>query len=113
VAGSRGTGCGEPGNRSRLTGESATESQIEASFPRPLRGARPGGPPFLFSEAFSLGRWHRKKKAQGDVFGMMPHPERVFYRYQHPDWTRKGGPNGPGDGRAIFESVLDYICKKF
>ena len=50
---------------------------------------------------------------RGNVFGMMPHPERVFYRFQHPDWTRKGGPNGPGDGRAIFESVLDYICKKF
>lgn len=50
---------------------------------------------------------------KGNVFGMMPHPERVFFRYQHPDWARKGNPNGPGDGRAIFESVLDYICKKF
>jgi phosphoribosylformylglycinamidine synthase len=50
---------------------------------------------------------------KGNVFGMMPHPERVFFRHQHPDWTRKGGPNGPGDGRAIFESVLEYICKRF
>ena len=22
----------------------------------------------------------------GNVFGMMPHPERTFYRHQHPDW---------------------------
>jgi phosphoribosylformylglycinamidine synthase len=50
---------------------------------------------------------------KGNVFGMIPHPERVFFRHQHPDWTRKAGPNGPGDGRAVFESVLDYICKTF
>lgn len=50
---------------------------------------------------------------KGNVFGMMPHPERVFYRFQNPDWTRRGGPGGAGDGRAIFESVLDYICTNF
>ncbi|MGQ9582045.1 MAG: phosphoribosylformylglycinamidine synthase subunit PurQ [Thermoplasmatota archaeon] len=50
---------------------------------------------------------------KGNVFGMMPHPERVFYRYQDPDWTRRGGPKGAGGGRAIFESVLDYICARF
>ncbi len=50
---------------------------------------------------------------KGNVFGMMPHPERVFYRYQDPDWTRKGGPRGAGDGRAIFESVLEYIRARF
>jgi phosphoribosylformylglycinamidine (FGAM) synthase-like amidotransferase family enzyme len=43
----------------------------------------------------------------------MPHPERVFFKYQHHDWTREGGAKGPGDGRLIFESVLDYICDKF
>ncbi len=46
----------------------------------------------------------------GTVFGMMPHPERVFFRYSHPDWTRN--PDGPGDGRAFFESVLEYASKK-
>lgn len=48
----------------------------------------------------------------GNVFGMMPHPERVFYGYQHPDWTRKG-LNEYGDGRDIFESVVRYIERKF
>ncbi len=47
---------------------------------------------------------------EGNVFGLMPHPERVFFRFTHPDWTRV--PDGPGDGRAIFESVLDYVTKK-
>lgn len=48
----------------------------------------------------------------GTVFGMMPHPERVFWRRNHPDWTRTGldaglGPD-VGDGRAVFESIVDY-----
>lgn len=51
----------------------------------------------------------------GTVFGMMPHPERVFHRYQHPDWTRdaKHTPDSAGDGRAVFESVLEYVERKF
>lgn len=49
----------------------------------------------------------------GNVFGMMPHPERTFYRHQHPDWTQTGIDSNLGDGRAVFESVLDYICKRF
>lgn len=48
----------------------------------------------------------------GNVMGMMPHPERVFHRYTHPDWTRGFGSE-IGDGRAIFESVLGHISKKF
>lgn len=48
----------------------------------------------------------------GNVFGLMPHPERVFYRRQHPDWTRNYFSE-KGDGRIIFESVLEYIEKKF
>jgi len=49
----------------------------------------------------------------GNVFGMMPHPERTFYKDQHPDWTRTGLDRNIGDGRAVFESVLDYVCKRF
>ena len=49
----------------------------------------------------------------GTVFGMMPHPERTFYKHQHPDWTRAGLGNLMGDGQAIFGSVLDYISKRF
>lgn len=50
---------------------------------------------------------------EGTVFGMMPHPERVFWRRTHPDWTRtglkvKGRAFDEGDGRAIFESIVRY-----
>jgi phosphoribosylformylglycinamidine synthase len=47
---------------------------------------------------------------EGNVFGLMPHPERVFFKFTHPDWTRE--PDGPGDGRAVFESVLRYVTRK-
>jgi len=49
----------------------------------------------------------------GNVFGMMPHPERTYYKYQHPNWTSTGLGDNIGDGRAIFESVLSYISKNF
>lgn len=51
---------------------------------------------------------------EGNVLGLMPHPERVMHRYMHPDWTRSGhNPNSPGDGRVIFKSVVDYVEKRF
>ncbi|MEW5937049.1 MAG: phosphoribosylformylglycinamidine synthase subunit PurQ [Candidatus Thermoplasmatota archaeon] len=49
---------------------------------------------------------------QGNVMGMMPHPERVFTRYTHPDWTRSF-PSERGDGRRIFESIIDYTVQRF
>lgn len=51
---------------------------------------------------------------EGNVFGLMPHPERVYRRFTHPDWTRTGDdPNGAGDGMAVFESIAEYVSKKF
>lgn len=50
----------------------------------------------------------------GNVLGLMPHPERVFYRCTHPDWTRSmEDPLGPGDGRALFESAVEYVAARF
>jgi phosphoribosylformylglycinamidine synthase len=50
---------------------------------------------------------------KGNVFGMMPHPERVFHKNTHPDWTRDKGKKDDGDGRIVFESAVDYLCDKF
>lgn len=53
---------------------------------------------------------------EGTAFGMMPHPERVFWRHGHPDWTRTGLDAGlgydVGDGRAVFESIVEYQVRK-
>jgi len=44
----------------------------------------------------------------GNVFGLMPHPERGFFHWQAPDWTRGGRPDGPGDGHRFFDAVLRH-----
>ncbi len=50
----------------------------------------------------------------GFVLGMMPHPERTYWRYLHSDWTRAGLEGGmEGDGRQLFDSAFDYIVSKF
>jgi phosphoribosylformylglycinamidine synthase I len=49
----------------------------------------------------------------GTVMGMMPHPERACYGWQLPDWTRKEEPPEYGDGRLIFESVVEYVTQRF
>ncbi len=45
----------------------------------------------------------------GNVFGIMPHPERAFFWYQHPDWTRN--PRDEGDGRSIFTSLFKEVIE--
>ena len=50
----------------------------------------------------------------GNVFGVQPHPERCFFRHLRPDWTRASGRDEMyGDGMPIFESVLQYVEKRF
>jgi len=52
----------------------------------------------------------------GNVIGMMPHPERAFYRWQFPDWTRDRGKiyiEVYGDGYKIIKGIIDYVCSKF
>ncbi len=52
---------------------------------------------------------------EGNVIGLMPHPERSFWRWQHADWTRTGGlkKDGPqeGDGHAVLAGVVKYAEK--
>jgi len=50
---------------------------------------------------------------EGNVFGLMPHPERAYYGWQLPDWTRLEKPSQYGDGRAIFEATVEYVERKF
>jgi len=49
---------------------------------------------------------------EGTVFGLMPHPERAFYSWQLPDWTRMKKLQKYGDGKLIFESVIEHITQK-
>jgi phosphoribosylformylglycinamidine synthase subunit PurQ / glutaminase len=46
---------------------------------------------------------------EGNVFGLMPHPERAFFHDQSPDWTRHGGPRGFGDGHRFLGAVVRHL----
>ena len=50
---------------------------------------------------------------EGNILGLMPHPERAFYAFMDPEWSRRarGRRNGDayGDGKMIFEAVLNYL----
>ncbi len=48
----------------------------------------------------------------GTIFGLMPHPERAYYGWQLPDWTRKEKIPEYGDGKPIFESMVEFLRKK-
>ncbi len=45
--------------------------------------------------------------AQGNVLGLMPHPENAIFAQQHPRWTREP-PRAEGDGLALFRNAVRY-----
>jgi phosphoribosylformylglycinamidine synthase len=49
---------------------------------------------------------------EGNIFGLMPHPERAMYWWQQPDWTRQQQMLQYGDGKLIFQSIIDNLAKK-
>ena len=73
-------------------------------------GGRPAGYPWCPNGA--LDNIAALCNREGNVFGVQPHPERAFFRYLHPDWTRGADPDAAGDGRVIFESALDFVMAK-
>ena len=48
---------------------------------------------------------------EGNIVGWMPHPERVQDNFNHFDFHRNN--RTAGDGMVIFESIVDYLQKKF
>lgn len=44
---------------------------------------------------------------EGNVMGMMPHPERAFFGWQQPDHEKRG--IAYGDGRELFVGAVKYI----
>ncbi len=50
--------------------------------------------------------------ATGRVLGLMPHPERGFHAWQHPEWTRQkahGTLPDIGPGAAIFDNACAWV----
>ncbi|HEY0603963.1 MAG TPA: phosphoribosylformylglycinamidine synthase I [Herpetosiphonaceae bacterium] len=46
--------------------------------------------------------------ASGNVFGLMPHPDRAYLPQLHPDWLRSR--RQAGDGLAIFRNMIGYVA---
>ncbi|MDR3195890.1 MAG: phosphoribosylformylglycinamidine synthase I [Endomicrobium sp.] len=45
--------------------------------------------------------------AQGNVFGLMPHPERYVFALQHP--AREGFDGEYGWGKIVFQNAVDFV----
>jgi phosphoribosylformylglycinamidine synthase len=61
------------------------------------------------------GSWHDIAgicNPEGNVLGLMPHPERAFFGWQTPYWTQEESVD-TGEGRIFFESIIKYVEIKF
>ncbi len=97
--------AGEPGARLR---------ELEANGQVLFRWVSPDGSPAVYpwNPNGSEGNVAGLTNPEGNVFGLMPHPERGFFRAQAPDWTRQGGAEGFGDGHAFLEAVVGYASRR-
>jgi len=93
-----------------LAGGAGRRRELEANGQLLFRWVAPdGGPPtYPWNPNGSEGDAAGLTNPDGNVFGLMPHPERSFFRAQAPDWTRAGSPRGFGDGKAFLERVVRY-----
>jgi len=48
---------------------------------------------------------------EGNIFGLMPHAERAMYWWQQPDWTQQQQMMQYGDGKLIFQSIIDKLVE--
>jgi phosphoribosylformylglycinamidine synthase len=49
---------------------------------------------------------------EGTILGLMPHPERAFYGWQQPNWTRQKTMVKYGDGKLFFQSLIAHLMEK-
>ena len=95
-----------------LAGGSQRRRELEAAGQLLFRWVAPDGSTasYPWNPNGSEGNVAGLTNPQGNVFGLMPHPERSFFRAQAPDWTRSGSPRGFGDGHRFLNAVLSYAA---
>ncbi len=97
-----------------LAGGAERRRELEARGQVLFRWVAPdGGPPgYPWNPNGSEGDVAGLTNPAGNVFGLMPHPERSFFRAQAPDWSRSGSPDGYADGRAFLERIVEYARRQ-
>jgi len=93
-----------------LAGGSVRRRELEENGQILFRWVAPDGSPatYPWNPNGSEGNAAGLTNPEGNVFGLMPHPERHFFRAQAPDWTRSGSLQGFGDGKSFLEKVVRY-----
>jgi phosphoribosylformylglycinamidine synthase subunit PurQ / glutaminase len=97
-----------------LGGDAAARREaLEAAGQVLFRWVAPDGAPatYPWNPNGSEGDIAGLTNPEGNVFGLMPHPERGFFREQAPDWTRTGGPRGFGDGHRFLAAVMAHAAR--
>jgi len=93
-----------------VLGGDAVRRSVESNGQVLFRWVAPDGSPtrYPWNPNGSEGNIAGLTNPEGNVFGLMPHPERSFFRDQAPDWTRSGSAEGFGDGWRFLDAVLSY-----
>lgn len=89
----------------RLIGQ-IPEEQVVFRYVRP--DGSPAAGEYPYNPNGSQGDIAAICNRDGNVFGMMPHPERVLEHVNQHDWTRRA-PEEEGEGMQIFRSVVSYV----
>ncbi len=94
-----------------LAGGDARRRELERSGQVLFRWVAPDGGPAVYpwNPNGSEGNVAGLTNPEGNVFGLMPHPERAFFRAQTPDWTRQGSFRGFGDGHRFLAAVVRHV----
>lgn len=73
---------------------------------------RPDGAPadqeYPYNPNHSMGGIAGVCNPQGNVLGLMPHPENHIYSYQHPRWSRA---ENSGSGLPLFAKGVEYAAQ--
>jgi phosphoribosylformylglycinamidine synthase subunit PurQ / glutaminase len=85
----------------------AAEEQLREQKQVALRYAAPAAESYPANPNGSFDNIAGICNPQGNVLGLMPHPENAIRPQQHPRWTREA-PRSEGDGLVIFRNALRY-----
>jgi phosphoribosylformylglycinamidine synthase len=72
---------------------------VEEDGSEPIYPANPNG---------SMGNVAGLCDPTGQILGLMPHPERALFPYNHPAWTREP-PRPEGDGASLFRAAVQAM----